>query len=221
MYIGPYSFEVYCEKAAAFHGTAAPGVLIGGWLVNLAQQYLPEDILYDVICESRKCLPDAIQLLTPCTIGNGWLKIIDVGRFAAAFYNKFTGEGVRVALDVNKLESWTEIKRWFLKTTPKQAQNRTLLREQIKTAHTTIFSIEPVTIHLALLDTHKHDKIMICPICHEASPDWGGMFCKECQDSILPYIHPITTLSSFSRQLNYQYLSQNDLLSVENGETQG
>lgn len=205
MYIGPYSFEAYCEKAAAFHGFAAPGVLIGGWLVSLAQQHLPEGILYDVICESRKCLPDAIQLLTPCTIGNGWLKIIDVGRFAAAFYDKFTGEGIRVALDLDKLEPWTEIKQWFLKATPKHAQNKRRLLEQIKTAGPSVFTVEPVTIHLSLLDTHRDDKIAICPICREAYPDWGEMRCKGCQDSLLPYTtHPTTNLPLCSLSLSCQ-----------------
>ncbi len=189
---------------------AAPGAVIGGWMVELAQQHLPEDILYDVICETRKCLPDAIQLLTPCTIGNGWLKIIDVGRFAAAFYDKLTGEGVRVALDLNKLEPWEEIKHWFLKTLPKHAQNKTLLLEQITTANTSLFRVEPVTIHLESFTSHKNDNIMICPTCGEAFPSSGSLCCKACRDSILPYRSPTTTSSVCSLQFNNQYDSRND-----------
>ena len=125
MQIGIYSFEAYCDKATAFHGYLAPGILVGGFLVSVAQQQLPTTGLYDVICETRKCLPDAIQLLTPCTIGNGWLKILDIGRFAAVFYDKETGAGVRVLTDVKKLEAWPDIANWFFSRIPKHAQDKT------------------------------------------------------------------------------------------------
>ena len=59
--------------------------------------------LFDAICETRNCLPDAVQLLTPCTIGNGWLKVVNVGRFALTLYDKYQGEGVRVYLDPAKV----------------------------------------------------------------------------------------------------------------------
>jgi formylmethanofuran dehydrogenase subunit E len=69
----------------SFHGIAAPGVIIGGFMVDLASGSLRRNALHNVICETAKCLPDAVQLLTPCSIGNRWLKIIDVGRYALTF----------------------------------------------------------------------------------------------------------------------------------------
>jgi len=41
-------------------------------------------------------------MLTPCTIGNGWLKIFDFGRYALALYEKYGGQGIRVFLDIEK-----------------------------------------------------------------------------------------------------------------------
>ena len=58
------------------------GVVIGGFMVDMAYKHLPEGVLLDAFCETEKCLPDAIQLLTPCTMGNGWLKVNNIGRFA-------------------------------------------------------------------------------------------------------------------------------------------
>ena len=81
----------------------------------LAIRNLPDGVLYDAICETRSCLPDAIQLLTPCTMGNGWLKIIHLGRFALTLYDKQNYEGVRVFLDAEKVEAWPEIKAWYFK----------------------------------------------------------------------------------------------------------
>jgi formylmethanofuran dehydrogenase subunit E len=109
MEIGPYSFEEYLEKAAAFHGNPAPGLILGGYMVELAKSRLPEGCIFDAIVETPKCLPDAVQLLTLCSYGNGWMKIVNLGRYAVSLYDKFTGKGVRVFLDSEKLKSWPEI----------------------------------------------------------------------------------------------------------------
>src|SRR5512139_1693635 len=98
MSIRSFTFEEYVERVRSFHGFAAPGVVIGGFMVDVAYQHLPDKGLFDTICETAKCLPDAIQLLTQCTVGNGWLRVIDIGRFALSLYDKSGGEGVRVSL---------------------------------------------------------------------------------------------------------------------------
>ena len=43
MNICSYTFEEYVERVRSFHGFAAPGVVIGGFMVDLAYQHLPED----------------------------------------------------------------------------------------------------------------------------------------------------------------------------------
>ena len=40
--IRSYSFEEFVERVRAFHGFAAPGVLIGGFMVDLAYRHLPQ-----------------------------------------------------------------------------------------------------------------------------------------------------------------------------------
>jgi formylmethanofuran dehydrogenase subunit E len=186
MLIGSYSFEEYYDKVTAFHSYAAPGVLIGGFLVSVAQQHLPTTGLYDAIAETKKCLPDAIQLLTPCTIGNGWLKILDIGRFAAVLYDKHTGAGVRVWVDVEKLRAWPDINSWFFSLIPKQAQDKHRLVSQIQAAGADLFSIRAVTVQPHFLHKHKN-KIVVCPICGEAYPASDETMCKGCQEA-LPYM---------------------------------
>jgi len=88
--------ECYLEMVKAFHGHVAPGMIFAGLMVDLAYRNLPPGEFFDAVCETRACLPDAIQILTPCTVGNGWLRIVDIGRFALSFYEKYTGDGVRV-----------------------------------------------------------------------------------------------------------------------------
>ncbi len=75
-----YSTEEYLAMVVKFHGHQAPGLMIGGFMVDMAMRERPEGEFFDVLCETSVCLPDAVQLLTPCTYGNGWLKVVDIGR---------------------------------------------------------------------------------------------------------------------------------------------
>jgi len=181
-----YTFEEYCDRIKGFHGGLAPGVIIAGYMVDLAYQNLPADSLFDVICETTACLPDAVQLLTPCTTGNQWMHIIDVGRYALAVYDKQTGEGVRVYIDSTKLDKWPVIRDWFYKTKSKKEQDRQRLTDQVRHAGTDIFSVEKVRVSPGYLK--KQPKaVAICPVCHEAYKADSGPLCPACRESRLPY----------------------------------
>ena len=78
-------------------------------MVDLAMEQIPKSVLFDTICETSSCLPDSVQLLTPCTVGNGWLRIINLGRYAISLYDKYKGKGVRIYLDPKKLQGLDEI----------------------------------------------------------------------------------------------------------------
>jgi formylmethanofuran dehydrogenase subunit E len=185
--IGPYGFEDYLDLVKAFHGNVAPGLVIGGFMVDLAQRRLPAGLLFDAICETRNCLPDAVQLLTPCTIGNGWLKVINLGRFAVILYDKYEGEGVRVWLDPAKVADWPEINNWYLKVTSKAEQDKELLLAQIKEAGPGLLSWRPVKIRPPLLTRKRRGRIVLCPLCREAYPAQDGGICRACQGEV-PYL---------------------------------
>jgi len=186
MKFGELTYNEYTERIKAFHGTVAPGILLGGFMVNLAQKKLPEGGFFDAICETKTCLPDAIQLLTPCSIGNGWLRVLDYGRFAAVFYDKYTGLGLRIFIDRSQLENWDEIKTWFFKLKPKHEQDSELLFAQMREAGTSLFSIEPAKVHKEHLKKKKMGKTVICPICNETYPESHGSICRGCAEE-LPY----------------------------------
>jgi formylmethanofuran dehydrogenase subunit E len=185
--IGPYPFDDYLDLVKAFHGNVAPGLVIGGFMVDLARRRLPEDVLFDAISETRACLPDAVQLLTPCTIGNGWLKVINLGRFAVNLYDKYEGEGVRVWLDPVKVADWPEINSWYLKLKGKAEQDKELLLAQIKEAGAELLSWRPVTIRPHLLHRKRRGPMVICPLCREAYPAQDGGICRACQGEV-PYL---------------------------------
>ena len=47
-----YSFEEYLNLIKMFHGHVAPGLVMGGQMVDLALKHLPTDILFDAYCET-------------------------------------------------------------------------------------------------------------------------------------------------------------------------
>ena len=188
MKIGDYSFDEYIEEVKSFHGSVAPGMIIGGYMVVLAKENLPDGEFFDVICETGHCLPDSVQILTPCTIGNGWLKIVDTGRYAMTFYEKYGGEGVRVFLDPDRVKGWPEINSWFFKLKPKREQDMQLLLEQIREAGKAIFSVQRVRVKPDLIKKKKSKgSIAICPQCNEAYPVKDGEHCRACQGDS-PYL---------------------------------
>jgi formylmethanofuran dehydrogenase subunit E len=183
------SIDEYCEKAKEFHGgNLAPGLIIGGFMVDLACRNMPENTLYEVICETAGCIPDAVQLLTPCTAGNQWMHILDVGRYAISVYDKYSGEGVRVHLDTTKLEKWPAVHEWFLKLKPKDKQDSQELIKQTIEAGTGVLVIEKIKIGPEFLVREKKKSVGICPVCNEAFPSGAGSLCPACKDGCLPYI---------------------------------
>ena len=181
MNICTYSYEEYIHLVKSFHGTLAPGLLIGGFIVDLAMKHLPEGELFDAVCETPVCLPDAVQILTPCTIGNGWLSIINFGRFAVTLYEKYTGHGVRVFLDTKKLEAWPEVRDWYLKKKKKKEQDSELLMAQIKEAGRGLLSVQHVQVEPEKVRRKKMGSVGICPVCEEAYPSKDGASCRNCQ----------------------------------------
>ena len=181
MNIGEYTFEEFKQKAKDFHGYPAPGLLIGGYMVEAAKARIPEGTLFEAMVESGKCLPDAVQLLTLCSVGNNWMKIKLLGRYAVSLYDKFTGVGVRVAIDQEKLQQWPEIRGWFMKEKPKSEQDTDALFAEIEQAGDTICSIRPVTIDKKYLGHGHMSGIDVCPVCGEAYPSSDGSICRGCQ----------------------------------------
>ncbi len=181
MLIGSWTHDEFMEQARIFHGYPAPGLIIAGYMVEMARKALPEGILFDAISETGQCLPDAVQLLTPCTVGNGWLRIHNFGLYALSLFNKHTGEGVRVHLDVDKLGPYPEIKSWFLKEKTKAEQDTEKLQAEIKAAGTNILTLRQVNVRDDALGHKGKGKIARCPICNEWHPAAYGGLCRSCQ----------------------------------------
>ncbi|MCX7634767.1 MAG: formylmethanofuran dehydrogenase subunit E family protein [Syntrophales bacterium] len=181
MKIGPYGLEEYMHLVKSFHGSVAPGLIVGGFMVEAAKEKLRPGVLYDALSETVVCLPDAIQLLTPCTVGNGWLHILDLGRFALCLYDKTTGEGVRVFLDPTKLVPWPAVHDWFFRRKAKKDQDPLRLRDEIVAANYDLLSCQSVVVADAFFPPgRKKGAITLCRACGEAYPAADGPLCRAC-----------------------------------------
>jgi formylmethanofuran dehydrogenase subunit E len=181
MNICTYSYEEYLHLVKSFHGHLAPGLIVGGFIVDLAMKNLPAGEFFDAVCETPVCLPDAVQILTPCTIGNGWLSIVNFGRFAVTLYEKYTGAGVRVFLDTKSLADWPEVHDWYLKKKKKNEQDPDLLLAQIKEAGHGLLGIQRVQVDPGKIRRRKLGQVGVCPVCNEAYPSRDGGKCRSCQ----------------------------------------
>jgi len=185
--IGSYTFEEFMRVAAAFHGTASPGLMLGAFMVEAVRAALPPGILFDAVVETMKCLPDAVQLLTPPSYGNGWMQVINLGRFAVSLYDKHTGEGFRAWLDPQGLDAWPEIHSWYLKTKRKKDQDRERLFAEIKAAGRGVCRVAAVRIRPDRLGRPPMGATGICPKCGEGYPLADGDVCRGCSGQS-PYV---------------------------------
>lgn len=186
MNIGAYTFEEFRSLAENFHGYAAPGLLLGGYMVEKAKAALPSGTLFEAVVETVKCLPDAVQLLTACSTGNQRVKVRDLGRYALALFDKYTGEGVRVSLDAEKMKAWPELYAWFFKLKPKKEQNTVKLEREIREAGDSLCLLEAISVKKDLLGARHMKKAAVCPVCGEGYPAEDGPICRGCQ-GFAPY----------------------------------
>lgn len=183
-----YSFDDFFRKVEAFHGFPAPGLLLGGRMVALAMDRLPPDTLFDAITETASCLPDAVQMLTLCTVGNGWLKVWDLGRYAVTLYDKYQGNGIRVAIDPVRLADWSEYYVWLYKQKEKKEQDYQRLIDEIRQAGDTVMKVTAVQVQPQHRIKQSKGEIATCALCGEPYPLAHGGICRGCQGRT-PYVN--------------------------------
>ena len=184
MSIGSRTHEEFMEEARAFHGYPAPGLIIGGYMVELAKRHMPDGVLYDAVRETAHCPPDAGQPLTPGTFGHGRPRVPPLRLYAGAPDDQATGESGRVELDNDKLEPYDAIRSWFLKERPKKEQDTERLQAQIKEAGESILSFRKVRIRQDMLGHRSFGAITRCPLCGSHYPASYAGICPPLQGAL-------------------------------------
>jgi formylmethanofuran dehydrogenase subunit E len=174
--------EDFLIRMEEFHGYRSPGLLLGGLMLDTALDNLGPTPYLNVVTETVVCLPDAVQLLSPCTIGNGFLQIFDWGKFALTGYDRLSLSGVRVWLKTAELKDYPLIRSWFERSkirSPKPSFD--LLASEILNGGTHLTGYQPVRLNRALKDT-EHVPTGSCPGCGESYRLSLGVTCPACRN---------------------------------------
>ena len=174
------SREAFLGDIKKFHGHPAPGLVLGGIIVDWAQALVGPGVEADVIVETSHCLPDAVQIFTPCTVGNGWLKILDWDKFALTLYDKKRLTGYRVWFDLKKALAFPKIYGWYMQKIPKKDLPLDVLIREIFDARRSVLSSCAARV-TSLYEKKRKQGIEICSGCGEAYPSSQGAVCTACQ----------------------------------------
>ena len=172
-------------RLAEFHTYPAPGVLIGAFMADYAMELLGVTKgrkLYGV-CETPKCLPDALQVLAHITIGNNRLKIVPIGKFAITMNlpsEDAKAEAVRVYVDLEKLKKYPTVDTWYANSPAFDKKTmKGQLFDEIFRAGRNILSYERVRVTVKKKEKWSS---VTCPCCGETIPDYlmEGDRCGAC-----------------------------------------
>lgn len=91
------------QKAKEFHGEVCAGIVLGARMTVLGMKELGLNPMERtkfliVYVEIDRCVADAIQAITGCSLGHRTLKYRPNGMFAATFVNLKTGKAVRISI---------------------------------------------------------------------------------------------------------------------------
>ncbi len=170
----PDHLQRMIERCSEFHTYPAPGLVMGVFMVDWALERLratPGEKVFGV-AETKKCLPDALQVIAHCTIGNNRLRVLDAGRFAIAVNRPSVGEtapGVRVAVDPARLGAFPTLSAWFMHDPAfdKRASAGELM-EEILEGGRRYLAVEEIMVRV---DPRREWSAGRCGACGEPVPD--------------------------------------------------
>ncbi|SHI85865.1 FmdE family protein [Parasporobacterium paucivorans] len=170
------SFRSDLENAIEFHGHLCGGIIMGVRMARAAMDYLgidePEKNRdFIVYVENDRCISDAIQSVTGCSLGKRRLKWLDYGKMAASFIDMDTKKGIRLAVNADR--------------NPEPSDDLEAFWGEFEDEE--LFKMEPVSMDLKMEDMPgKPSRSVNCEICHEKIMDGrdvakdGKIVCKSC-----------------------------------------
>lgn len=169
-------FEQDLRKAHEFHGHICQGIVLGSRLARGGLTYLGiEDPAknkdFIVYVEVDRCLSDAVQAITGCSLGKRRLKFVDYGKMAATFIDINTNKGIRIVVDAKK-------------KAPNEGDIVSFWRA---VSDEEMFKFEPVIVDLRPEDLPgKPTRRVTCELCQESIMDGrdllvnGKTLCSAC-----------------------------------------
>lgn len=212
-------FNVMLEKAISFHGHACVGLVLGTRIAMAGLRRLgindpskTRDLI--IYVEIDRCLADAIQATTGCTIGKRRLKHVDYGKFAATFVDASKNRAVRIS--VNEKASKLAMKYGEEhglsergKIVSRKQEMKIMAEAYSKMPDADLLNIRDVTVRVPKWDLPGLPKRkVLCDICGETIFDGrekvkkGPILCRPCAEGAYYKYHDRTQqgLSLYARK---------------------
>lgn len=176
------------ELAVGLHGHLAPGIALGLRMSELALTCLnmkKGDKHLLGISETARCLADAMQAATGCTLGHGNASVEDYGKLAITIGDTRTKKGVRVALrdEANKYSDL--MNKWMMRLGKLSHEEEDELGAQLLEMDERYLLIQDVIISRA--SNFEKSAISKCIKCGEFVPESlvvrndDRVYCKACE----------------------------------------
>lgn len=176
------------KLAVGLHGHLAPGIALGLRMSELALSRLnmkKGDKHLTGISETARCLADAMQAATGCTLGHGNAFVEDYGKLAITIGDTRTKRGVRVALrdEANKYSNL--MNRWMMRLGKLSHEEEDELGAQLLEMDERYLLIQEVIISRA--SNFEKSAISKCMKCGELVPESlvvrndDGVHCRACE----------------------------------------
>ena len=167
--------EPYFEQGIEFHGYLSPGLVLGVIMVDLAKEILGPRDLIDAVVETKACIPDAIQLMTSCSYGNGWMRVKDWDKFALTLYDKHKLDGVRVFVNLEEVKKHPSIERWLMREGHTRKEE---LANEVMRVGRSILSWQRV--RAAPYKRIENAPLAVCSSCGETHSSVDSDLCIRC-----------------------------------------
>ncbi len=173
--------------AIDLHGHLAPGIALGLRMSELALFRLNAkkgDKYLVGISETARCLADAMQAATGCTLGHGSAFVEDYGKLALTLGDARTKKGVRVALKSEANKHSMLMNKWMMRIGKLSHEEEEELGVQLLEMDEKFFLVQDVEINRD--QKFEKSEIVSCRECGDLIPESltvrreTQLYCKEC-----------------------------------------
>lgn len=175
------------ELATALHGHLAPGVALGLRMSELALSRLnlsKGDKHLLGVCETSRCLADAVQAATGCTLGHGNAVVEDYGKLAVTIADSRNSHGIRVSLSGKASGISPLMEKWMMRQGKLAKDEEKALGYLLLEANESCFDVQEVKVHVG--QKFENSQITRCEGCGELIPAKLSIklgekrYCKPC-----------------------------------------
>ncbi len=175
------------DLATVLHGHLAPGIALGLRMSEVALLRLNTkkgDKYLIGVSETARCLADAMQAATGCTLGHGNACVEDYGKLALTIGDTRTRKGVRVALREDGSRLSPLMNKWMMRLGKLSHAEEDELGAQLLEMDEKYFLVQDVEIYRD--QNFERSPITRCSRCGESIPESsavmknGGVYCRAC-----------------------------------------